>query len=134
LAYTNGGGEQAVLFFDDIEDYPLALSECPENRPTQRTGLEVDLGLIIVSDDDPGTSNGIVCFHDSLGHRRLGLFDLAGANAGGADPGSTCVRTVLDANSLDIGQPATVVAFVREADGLAVAWLLAADFTAIRHV
>ena len=36
-------------------------------------------------------------------------------------------------NSLDVGHPATIAAFVGETHGLSVAWLLAADLTPIRH-
>lgn len=115
-----------------VEDDPLALTETAEKRSLERAGAQVDLGSVGVTNDDSGTGDRVVGLDDSLVHWS-GLDDLAGTDARSTDPCSTGVGSVLDPDSLDIGEPATVVAFVREAHAFSVTWFLAADFAAIRH-
>ena len=63
----------------------------------------------------------------------LGLLDLAGFETGCAYPGPPGVRAVLDADALNVGEPAPAGAFVGEADLRPVPRLFSTDFATVRH-
>lgn len=117
--------------FVDVENDPLTLAEGAKDRAVESTRLEVDLGSIVIPNDDSGSRHGVVQLDDAL--HSLDLLHLPGSNAGRADTGTAGVRPMLDTDHLDVGEPAPVIALVREADGASVAWLLTAHFTAVGH-
>jgi len=63
----------------------------------------------------------------------LCLLDLAGLETGGAHAGAPSVGAILDADPLNVGEPAPAGALVGEADLLPVPRLFSADFTPVRH-
>ena len=133
MADADVGDEALVFFFDYVEGDALALAEEAKHAAFQRTGAKVDLVSFGIKDDDAGLGAGVVCLDDALHDGRLGLLDLAGFEAGGADTNSFGVGSVPDAYTLDIGGPATVGTLVREGDLPAEARFFVADFTAIGH-
>jgi hypothetical protein len=121
--------ERPTTVLDDLEDDSLSLPEGSKDRALQRTGLEENLRAIVVADHDTGSCHRVVDLDDAL--HRSGFFDFAGAYAGRANAGLAGIRSVADPDHLDIRQPATVVSLMGEANGLAVAGLLAAHFATI---
>lgn len=128
-ADPNRLGERPAIVFDDVEDDSLPLPEGSKDRAFQGTGLEEYFGPIVVADYDSGSCDRVVDLDDTL--HRSGFLNFAGANAGRTDAGLAGIRAVPDPDNLDIGQPATVVSLMGEADGLAVAGFFAAHFTTI---
>jgi hypothetical protein len=63
----------------------------------------------------------------------LGLLDLTGLETGCAHAGAAGVGAILDAHSLNVGEPAPTGAFVGEADLLPVPRLFSTDFATVRH-
>jgi hypothetical protein len=121
--------KRPTAVFDDLEIDSLSLSEGSKDRALQRAGLKENFRAIVVADHDAGSSDRVVDLDDAL--HLSGFFDLAGAYAGRADAGPARIRAVADPDYLDIRQPATIVSLVGEANGLAVARLLAAHFATI---
>lgn len=126
---SNRLSERPTAVLDNLEDDSLSLPERSKDRAFQRTRLEEDLRAIVVADHDTGSCHRVVDLDDTL--HRSGFLDFAGPNAGRANAGLAGIRTVTDPDNLDIRQPATVVSLMGEADGLAVAGLLAAHFATI---
>ena len=126
---SNRLGERPSTVLDDFKDDSLTLAEGSKDRAIQGPGLEEDLGAIVVADYDSGSCHRVVDLDDTL--HQSGFLDFAGPNAGRADSRLAGIRTMANPDNLDIRQPATVVSLMGEADGFAVAGLLAAHFATI---
>ena len=71
---------------DDVKNDSLTLTERAENRPAEGACSEQDLSSIAVTDNNASSRNWVIQLDDSL---HLGLLDLPGLEAGGADAGLT---------------------------------------------
>jgi hypothetical protein len=121
--------KEASVVFIGIEDHSLSLAEHSEHRTFERTGAEVDLGAVVVTQDDSDPGSRVVDLDDPL--HELDLLDFAGLDTRSAHPDASGVAAVLHTHALDIGKPPAAGAFVGEADLLAEPRFLAADFTPV---
>ena len=56
------------VLFDGVEDEALTLAEGAEDGSLERAGTEVDLGAIVVTDDDPDAGHRVVDLDHTLQH------------------------------------------------------------------
>ena len=108
MAHPDVGDDIAVGFFDEVECDALALAEESEHAAVERSGAQYDLVEVGVNDDDTGLCSGVVCLYEALHAGRLGLFDLAGFEAGGAHTDALGVGPMPHADPLNVGGPAAI--------------------------
>jgi len=68
LADPDRDGELVPILFDRVEDESLTLAQEAKDGSLESAGPQVDLGAIVVADDDPGTGDRVVGLDHTLKH------------------------------------------------------------------